>query len=136
MSAILHSIEEPRIYWDRKERTWKTDSAVTWWDRATATAIKVPAGFPTDLASVPFWLRWLVSQAGNWNRAAIIHDYLYANRGVTVCGKILTRKQADRIFLDVAIVDGTTAFVALVGYYGVRVNPANWPIFKAWGGMK
>jgi hypothetical protein len=55
-------------------------------------------------------------------------------RGVLPCGKILTRKQCDRIFLDISIVDGTNPFVAFVGYYGIRANPANWPWFKKWGG--
>jgi len=43
-----------------------------WVVRAT-----VPAGYCTDFASVPRWLWWLVPPRGRWNRAAILHDYLY-----------------------------------------------------------
>jgi hypothetical protein len=132
----LNALEEPRIYWDRQARTWRTDSDVVWFARAAGVNIVVEAGFSTDLASVPFFLVPFVSMYGNWNRAAIVHDYLYLRRGVLPCGKILTRKQCDRIFLDIAIADGTNPFVATVGYYGIRVNPANWPLFKRWGGQK
>lgn len=36
----------------------------------------VPAGFATDLASVPRYLTWLVPVAGVQDRAAIVHDWL------------------------------------------------------------
>jgi len=127
-----HDFEEPRIYWCRESRTWKTDHAVVWLDRESGEKVTVPAHFETDLASVPFWIRPIVSQSGNWNRAAILHDYLYERKGVVCSGRKLTRKQSDRIFLNVAILDGTNPFVAFVGYYGIRINPANlWP-FKKW----
>ena len=35
----------------------------------------VPAGYLTDLASVPRFLTWLVPVAGIHDRAAIVHDY-------------------------------------------------------------
>jgi hypothetical protein len=133
---ILTAQDEPRIYWCRNGRIWRTDSDTVWYDRKAGVTLVVPGGLATDLASVPFFLVPIASMYGNWNRAAIVHDWLYLNRGVLPCGKILTRKQCDRIFLDIAIVDGTNPFVAFVGYYGIRVNPANWPWFKKWGGAK
>jgi len=133
-TTILNCEDEPRVFWCRDDRTWKTDSNTLWYDRKSGVTIIVPDGFSTDLASVPFYLQPLVAMHGNWNRAAIVHDYLYWLRGVLPCGKILTRKQCDRIFLDISIVDGTNPFVAFVGYYGIRANPANWPWFKKWGG--
>lgn len=36
----------------------------------------VPAGFDTDLASVPRALVWLVPRYGRYTRSAILHDYL------------------------------------------------------------
>jgi hypothetical protein len=129
----MNHIEEPRIYWCRERRNWITDTPVSWYDRPTRQTISVPAGFVTDLASVPCWLHPIVAPAGNWNRASVVHDWLYAHKGViTGSGKKLTRKQCDRIFLDIAIVDGTNPFVAFVGYYGIRANPFNWPLFKKW----
>lgn len=36
----------------------------------------VPAGFHTDFASVPRWLRSIVSETGTHTRAAVLHDWL------------------------------------------------------------
>lgn len=39
--------------------------------------VTVPAGMLTDLASVPWFARWLVGRVGRHLEAAIIHDFLY-----------------------------------------------------------
>lgn len=39
--------------------------------------VTVPVGFITDLTSVPPLFRGLVSRAGPWLEAAVVHDYLY-----------------------------------------------------------
>lgn len=39
--------------------------------------IKVPAGFITDLASIPFPANLIFSKAGRYASAGIVHDYLY-----------------------------------------------------------
>lgn len=38
--------------------------------------VSVPAGYVTDLASVPRPVQWLVPRAGLYNWAAVVHDYL------------------------------------------------------------
>jgi hypothetical protein len=38
----------------------------------------VPAGFVTDLNSVPWLFRRLIPKSTNTNRAAVLHDFLYA----------------------------------------------------------
>lgn len=43
--------------------------------------ITVPAGFVTDLASIPRWAWIILPPDGPWVKAAIIHDYLYATAG-------------------------------------------------------
>jgi len=65
--------------------------------------VNVAAGFETDLASVPrlFWT--LLPACGPHNRAAVVHDWLYARRRIeTVDGKIRKprRKECDWIFLE------------------------------------
>jgi len=35
------------------------------------------AGFVTDLASIPWGLRWLFPPNGKWSKAAVIHDWGY-----------------------------------------------------------
>lgn len=57
------------------------------WDRWTTTqelevkadAIRtVPSGFGTDLVSVPNIFAWFIPRAGRYARAAVLHDYLWA----------------------------------------------------------
>ncbi|ECG6032325.1 DUF1353 domain-containing protein [Salmonella enterica subsp. enterica serovar Eastbourne] len=75
--------------------------------------ISVPAGFVTDLASVPriFWT--LLPPDGKYAKAAIIHDYLYDNA-------LRTKKEADRIFLDGMRVLGVPEWKRIVMYLAVR----------------
>jgi hypothetical protein len=53
-------------------------------------------GGKTDLASVPPFLWWLIASYGNHTRAALLHDALYTDPGVT---PPVARKTADRLFL-------------------------------------
>lgn len=63
--------------------------------------ITVPAGFRTDLASVPWqvWRRY--PKFGRWTPAAIVHDFLYRTRPTGV-----RRWQADAAFRDLLRRDG------------------------------
>ncbi|ECE6803540.1 phage tail protein [Salmonella enterica subsp. diarizonae] len=76
--------------------------------------IEVPAGFITDLATVPrvFWI--LLPPDGKYAKAAIIHDYLYDNA-------LRTKKEADRIFLDGMTVLGVPKWKRTVMYYAVKL---------------
>lgn len=38
--------------------------------------VKVPEGFVTDFASVPWFLRGLLPADGKYTKAAVVHDYL------------------------------------------------------------
>ena len=56
---------------------WRLLSRVQYYSETIGQEIIVPAGFFTDLASVPRLFRWLVPVANAKNRkAAIVHDYL------------------------------------------------------------
>ncbi|EDQ6553546.1 DUF1353 domain-containing protein [Salmonella enterica subsp. enterica] len=76
--------------------------------------ISVPAGFVTDLASVPriFWA--LLPPDGKYAKAAIIHDYLYDNA-------LRTKKEADKIFLDGMTVLGVPKWKCTLMYWAVRL---------------
>lgn len=80
--------------------------------------ICVPAGFATDLASVPRVLWWFLPPFGAYIGAAVMHDNLYATGAVT-------RAEADRAFLAAMIVDGERTWRAHAMYAAVRV----------WGGI-
>lgn len=51
----------------------------------------VPAGFTTDFASVPTAFTWLIPRYGVYTKAAVLHDYLCAEKPVN-------RSDADGIF--------------------------------------
>lgn len=55
--------------------------------------ITVPAGYQTDLATVPRLL-WSVLSPSEVAEAAVIHDYLYDNT------HIMSKKEADKIFYN------------------------------------
>lgn len=96
------------------------------------SAIRVPAGFVTDFASIPrmFW-DW-IPPTGPYAKAAVVHDYLYVVGGKVCCYKgpyllydprckkckTFTKEQADRIFRDAMEVLG-------VG------NPKRWLMWQA-----
>ena len=52
----------------------------------------VPRGFETDFASIPRTARLLIPKLGRYNKAAVIHDYLYQSDR-----KAYSRKVADII---------------------------------------
>ncbi|MEY2975692.1 MAG: hypothetical protein RIR49_2112 [Actinomycetota bacterium] len=70
--------------------------------------ITVPAGrccFVSDLASVPWFLVWLVGRTGRHLRAAIVHDWLIDRLGHPG-SPVVDRRAADRVFLDLMAADG------------------------------
>ncbi|EGS6735892.1 DUF1353 domain-containing protein, partial [Salmonella enterica] len=76
--------------------------------------ISVPAGFVTDLATIPriFWT--LLPPDGKYAKAAIIHDWMYDNA-------LRTKKEADLIFLDGMTVLGVPQWKRIIMYYAVRL---------------
>lgn len=80
--------------------------------------ICVPAGFVTDLASIPRLLWPLLPPQGRYAKAAILHDWLYA-QGPT--GDERARLDADRVFLEAMGVLGCPAAVRWLLYVSVRV---------------
>lgn len=73
----------------------------------------VPAGMITDLASIPKLLRPAIDRNGLSRPAAVLHDYLY------LIGS-LSRKQADKLFLEALLSCGVSSFVAKGMYWSVR----------------
>lgn len=77
--------------------------------------ITVPAGFKTDLASIPRFFWRVLPPVGRYDKAAVVHDYLYQFNGVT-------RKQADDVLLEGMRVLGVPGWQCNVIYAGVRVG--------------
>lgn len=85
---------------------------------ATTDRIVVPAGFVTDLASIPseFWGPPLkLTPTGQYSRAAIIHDYLYWSQKCT-------RDQADRLLVIAMKESNVGGFDAVAIYEGVHLG--------------
>ncbi len=79
-------------------------------------SIYVPAGFITDFASIPRFAWWICPPAtGLHRKAAIPHDWIYQTAGVN-----LTRRQADKIFLEIMEIRGVPGWRRYAMYGAVR----------------
>ena len=96
---------------------WKDEHNHKW-------CVRVPSGATTDFASVPRFLRWLISKVGNHVRGAIFHDALYR---IPEIRDGLLRIEADQLLRIVAIADKTPRWKARCMYWGVRMRGK-----KAW----
>ncbi len=81
-------------------------------------SVRVPAGFQTDLTSIPRWLRSWLPHDGQYAPAAVTHDYLYSlcRAGEKGCSRFL----ADAIFRDGMRLLGVPMLRRVVIYYAVR----------------
>lgn len=76
--------------------------------------IQVPAGFVTDLASIPRWLWSVLPPHGQYAKAAIVHDYLYTKA-------IGSKAYADKVFLEGMEVLGVPKRKRKLMYTAVRL---------------
>jgi len=83
--------------------------------------IAVPAGFFTDLASIPrlFW-KYVANEDKGVKEAAVIHDWLY-NRDSIPDFPGLSKKEADTLFLEIMLEMGTPKWKAYSAYLGVTL---------------
>ena len=89
-----------------------------------ATLEIIKKGFWTDLASTGIF-----SPLNKTMYPAVLHDWLYYNQ--TLGSQSITRKKADKIFLQGMKTTKTNYFKMKMYYYGVRVG--GW---KAWNKYK
>ena len=75
----------------------------------------VPAGFQTNLASIPRALRWLFTVNDNSRQASVVHDYLYGNAWHP-------RKQCDKYFYEAMLCSQVPKWKAKLMYWGVRAG--------------
>lgn len=79
--------------------------------------IRVPKGFVTDYASIPKLLRIVVLPYGKHSGASVVHDWLYSFQ----CNLNLTRKEADKIFLEILKEEKINFFLRIFMYFAVRM---------------
>lgn len=80
----------------------------------------IPAGFHTDLASIPRILWRLIAPYELSIEAALVHDWLYRHGGRHLHGTV-DRLAADGIFREIMIAQGVPAWRCAVAYRGVRL---------------
>lgn len=83
--------------------------------------VTIPAGFTYDGASVPRFLWWFIPPDGPHRAAALIHDYLYMNKGV-VAHLLISRKQTDDLFLAHLKDSGIKPYKTKMMYWAVRLG--------------
>ena len=118
---------DPLLRFNSVTGRWVTQAPVCClWNGAF---IEVPAGFATDLATIPFPLTAISHRFGPYNRAVIIHDYIYAQLGHVADGVRMTRKEADALMYNLMLQDGTPRWKAQMMWSAVRINPQVWGRF-------
>lgn len=88
--------------------------------------VVVPAGFSTDLASIPRLVQPLIPKEGKYNRPAVVHDWLYANGSIGPKGGLVSRPVA-RATADAVLREAMASLLvdaerAELIYMGVRVG--------------
>jgi hypothetical protein len=97
---------------------WRLGMPLSYSSPAAGRTITVPAGFRTDLASVPrlpvvYWLC-----GGRANKPAVVHDYLYTTG-------VVPRRTADAVFLEAMGVVGVPFVYRWLMWAGVRLGGAS-----------
>lgn len=98
--------------------TWLLLAALIFVSRIADRVFTVPAGFVTDLASVPRLPFVYLLTGGLGHAAAVLHDWLYTTHEVP-------RDVADAIFREALVHCGVSKWQAYLMWLGVRVGGAS-----------
>lgn len=92
---------------------------------------EIPDGYITDLASIPWFVRWICDRASLGLLAPLVHDYLCDRRGrfVNIQREVvqLTWFQVHLYFLVAMQLDGINWQRSLVAFIGVLIGGPRWP---------
>ncbi len=85
--------------------------------------IIVPTGFETDFASVPHFARWYIDVVDpDILYPAIVHDWLYQNKGKINESLILSRKESDKVIKEAMHTVGAHNLKINIAYGAVRLG--------------
>lgn len=101
--------------------TWVVTKAGVYASPMLGYTIRVPEGFSTDLASIPRIFTRVLPVNDSHRLAAVVHDYLYSLRG-KLPNAHLTRKTADRVFLEAMEATEVPVWKRWAMYNAVRVG--------------
>jgi hypothetical protein len=120
------SIRSGRSLWGlQRELTYQTGDD-------PAEIITVPAGFVTDLASIPRVVWSFFPPDGPWVKGAVIHDFLYFTQGIGIWygrhgvsrAEPYSRAEADHILREAMADRGIGAWAQFVIWAAVRLGGA------------
>lgn len=94
---------------------WVVVTPLVYESVVAARVIEVPAGFQTDLTSVPRLPLMYLLTGGTATKAAVVHDYLYVTR-------LVDRATADAVFREAAEVSNVPAWRRWLMWAGVRAG--------------
>ncbi|MEN6622065.1 MAG: DUF1353 domain-containing protein [Smithella sp.] len=116
MSEFLSELEIRLVGGDS---VWELDFSLKYKSDLLNCEIVVPAGFQTDLASVPRWIP-IASNAllGRAHREAVIHDYVYRKDS----NPIVSESIANKVFLEAMELRGKSWYVRFPMYWGVCIG--------------
>ncbi len=100
--------DKPGYFEITEDVTWKHESL-------PGGVYVVPAGYHTDLASIPVGLRNLFSKTGRSRKPAVFHDHMYGTRWET-------RAKCDEAFRLALIERGVSKWKARIYWLGVRMG--------------
>ena len=117
--ADINPIDEAPTY--RLEKEWvcvlKLDGQLT--------RIVIENHYQYDGATIPWWARWLIERDGVHRESALLHDYLYENKGFINLGDdgfYYVRKDADQIFRECLKSQGLSSWKTFLMYNAVRAG--------------
>ncbi len=97
-------------------KTWVLESEAVWIE-PKGFAVRVPPGFMTDFASIPWIFRWWqTGSVGSQRVAAYFHDWLYSSQ------TSFTRKHSDVVFREVMKDAGANKFRRWAMYLALRAG--------------
>jgi hypothetical protein len=88
--------------------------------------LTVPAGFPTDFASIPRGLWNILPPVGKYDAGAVCHDRLYRDGGFG--GRAIARGVADRVLREAMEVSGVNRVQRWLIYAGLRTG--GWVVWR------
>ena len=94
---------------------WKLRERLVYESDRWVAPIIVPAGFVTDLASIPRIFQGLIPKIGKHRLPAIVHDYLVRRQS-------FERRLADRIFLEAMKLQGVNVVRRRLMYWAVALQ--------------
>ena len=105
--------------------TWRLNEPVVYQSDVAGQTFTVPAGFVTDLASVPRLPLVYLLAGGTANEASVVHDWLYSTH-------VVPRAVADAVLREASAVTGVPAWRRWLMCAGVRIGGGG----KHWNDVK